>query len=136
MDAHELRRTRTPVGELVLFDNGVMIHTLDAGALIDEGDAVEVLATTQKLAGGDLVAVVVDLTRIAFADHDSRNTFAGNPPGGVEIATALVASARIAEFLAGQFMKTAQPARPVQLFESVDEACRWAAEQVVAARGG
>ncbi len=132
MDANELRRTRTPVGELVLFDNGVMVHTLDEGALVDESAAVEVLAKTEELAAGSRVAVVVDLTRIAFADHDSRNMFARNPAGGVEVATALVASARIAEFLAGQFMKTAQLVRPAGLFESIDEAADWAVRQLAA----
>jgi len=134
MDAIELRRMRSPIGEMVLFDNGVIIHTLDEGALVDEASAVEVLAMTEALAAGDPVAVVVDLTRIAFANHESRDVFAANPSGGIEIATALVATARIAEFLAGRFMNTAELSRPAQLFESIDDAAQWAAEQVAAVR--
>ena len=136
MDASELGRTRTPIGELVLFDNRVMVHTIDEGAAVDRSAAVEVLAKTEELAAGEPIAVVVDLTRVAFADHSARDTFARDGAGGAEIATALVASARITEFLAGQFMKTAELTRPVRLFDSVDEAVQWAAEQVANPRGG
>ena len=103
---------------------------VDEGTLVDEAAAVEVLAMTEALAAGEPVAVVVDLTRIAFANHESRDMFAVNPSGGIEVATALVATARVAEFLAGRFMNTAQLSRPAQLFESTDDAARWAAEQV------
>lgn len=130
MNANELRRETSAVGEMVLFDNGVIVHTLNEGALVDPAAAGDVLEKTKHLAAGAPVAVVVDLTRLAFADHRSREMFAHDPAGGVEIATALVASARISEFLASQFKKSAQSGRPVELFDSVDEAVLWAAEHV------
>jgi len=115
---------------MVLHDNGVIVHTLDHGALIDERIAVEVIDATKDIADGRRVAVVVDLRSIAFADRGSRQTFASDPSGGIEVATALVATARVAEFMASQFVTTAKPERPTAIFKDVEEASRWAADQV------
>lgn len=134
MSSSEVQRTRSPIGEMVMYDNGVIVHTLDAGALVEESAAAEVLEKTKELSDGEPVGIVVDLSEIAFATHQSRELFARDPSGGVEVATALVASARVAEFLASQFVNTARPERPTELFASVDEATGWVAEQVRLAR--
>jgi hypothetical protein len=55
--------------------------------------------------------VVVDLRNIGFADQESRTMFATDPAGGVECATALVANARVPQFLADLFVRE-KPGRP------------------------
>ncbi len=122
-------RLRTPIGEMRLFDDGVIVHTIDEGALVDEHVAAGVLEATRTLASGRPVAVVVDLRGVAFANQASRNAFATDPAGGVEIATALVAGPRVSEMLAGLFLRE-QPVRPTSVFENPDEAQAWAAEQL------
>ena len=63
---------RSPIGEMRPFDDGVIVHTPDEGALVDEHLAAGVLEATRTLAGGRPVSVVVDLRRVAFADQASR----------------------------------------------------------------
>lgn len=121
---------------MVLRDDGVLIHTLDEGALVDRRVAKEVLRDTEKIAAGRSVAVVVDLRAIAFADQESRQVFADDAAGGVEVATALVVGPRVAEYLGAQFVNRAQPHRPTSIFHDVDEAAAWAADRVREASEG
>lgn len=124
---------RTPIGEMVLADDGIIIHTIDEGATVDADAATSVLEATRSLAGGRPVAVVVDLRGVAFADRASRSMFASDPAGGVEVATALVAGPAISEFLASLFMRS-EPERPTALFGDTDAARIWATEQLDARR--
>jgi hypothetical protein len=112
-----------------LFDDGVIVHTIDEGAVVDAKAAAGVLETTKLLAKGRPVSVVVDLRNVGFADKGSRSMFASDPAGGVEIATALVASARVSQFLADLFLRE-EPIRPTSVFEDPGAARTWAAEQV------
>ena len=120
---------RSPIGVMQLLDDGVIVHTIDEGAVVDSKAAAGVLEATQMLANGKPVSVVVDLRNVAFADKGSRSMFASDPAGGVEVATALVASARVSQFLAGLFVRE-QPARPTSVFEDPTAAKAWAAEQL------
>ncbi len=120
---------RSPIGEMRPFDDGVIVHTPDEGALVDEHLAAGVLEATRTLAGGRPVSVVVDLRRVAFADQASRSAFAADPAGGVEIATALVAGPWVSELLANLCLRE-KPLRPTSVFESPEEARAWGAEQL------
>lgn len=130
MARNEIRRKRSPIGEMVLYDDRVIVHTLDDGAVVNERVARQVIEDTVDLAAGTDIAVVVDLTKVAFAERSAREVFAIDPSGGVEVATALVANARVASFLAEQFVTKANPDRPTAIFEDVDVAAAWAAERV------
>lgn len=120
---------RSPIGLMQLFDDGVIVHTIDKGALVDSKVAAGVLEATRMLANGRPVSVVVDLRNVAFADRGSRSTFAADPSGGVEVATALVASERVSQFLADLFIRE-KPSRPTSVFEDPTTARAWAAEQL------
>ena len=133
---NEIRRRRSPIGEMVLREDGVLIHTLDEGALVDRRAANQVLRDTEKIAEGRSIAVVVDLRDIAFADQESRQVFADDPAGGVEVATALVVGPRVGEYLGSQFIKRSQPHRPTLIFHDIEEAVAWAADRVREAAGG
>jgi hypothetical protein len=112
-----------------LFDDGVIVHSMDEGAVIDAEVAAGVLESTRMLAKGKPVAVVVDLRKVGFADRGSRAIFASDPAGGVEVATALVAGARVSQFLADLFLRE-KPARPTAVFEDLATARAWAAAQL------
>jgi len=120
---------RSPIGLMQLFDDGVIVHTIDDGVIVDSKSATGVLDATRMLAKGKPVSVVVDLRRVGFADKDSRTMFATDPAGGVEVATALVASARVSQFLADLFVRE-KPTRPTSVFEDPSAARAWAAEQL------
>lgn len=122
-------RLRSPIGAMELFDDGVIVHTIDDGAIVNTEAAAGVLETTRILARDEPVAVVVDLRKVGFADKSSRSMFASDPAGGAEVATALVASARVSQFLADLFVRE-KPARPTLVFEDVTTARAWAAEQL------
>lgn len=124
----------SPIGMMVLYDNGVIVHSLDEGAVVDSESARQIITATHDLAGGRQIAMVVDLRAIGFAHRDAREAFARDPSGGVEVATALVAGPKVADFLASQFIKGAKPDRPTAVFESVGEAMPWASGQVRSAR--
>lgn len=122
-------RLRSPIGAMELFEDGVIVHTIDEGAIVDTEAAAGVLETTRMLADDEPVAVVVDLRNVGFADKSSRSMFASDPAGGAEVATALVASARVSRFLADLFLREL-PARPTLVFEDVTAAREWAAQQL------
>ena len=128
MTSGERTRLRTPIGEMVLFDGGVIVHTIDDGVIVDSESALGVLEATRTLAAGNPVAVVVDLRNVGFADRASRDAFSSDPAGGVEIATALVAGSRVSQFLAGLFVKS-DPGRPTEVFEDAEVAIAWAFER-------
>lgn len=129
---------RSPIGAMELFDDRVIVHTIDDGAIVDADATAGVLETTRKLARNEPVAVVVDLRKVGFADKSSRSLFATDPSGGAEVATALVADSRVSQVLADLFVRE-KPARPTLVFEDVPAARAWAAEQLrnhVERRGG
>ena len=129
MGADDRPRVRSPIGDMQLFEDGVIVHTIDEGALVDENVAAGVLETTRVLAAGQPVSVVVDLRGVAFADQASRQGYATDPAGGIEVATALVAGPRVSEFLAGMFMRE-KPERPTSIFDNPEDARVWAADQL------
>lgn len=120
---------RSPIGLMQLFDDGVIVHTIDEGAIVDSKVAAGVLEATRVLANGRPVSVVVDLRNVAFADRGSRSMFAADPAGGLEVATALVASERVSQFLADLFIRE-KPLRPTSVFEDPTAAREWAADQL------
>jgi hypothetical protein len=111
---------------MVLLDDGVIVHTLDEGAVIDTRVAAQVIRDTELLAAGQPVAVVVDLRKVAYADLESREVFANKPSESVEVATALVVGPRVAQFLATRWVDHSKPTRDTSIFEDVDEAVSWA----------
>lgn len=119
---------RSPIGVMQLLD-GVIVHTIDEGAIVTSIAAAGVIEVTRMLADRKPVAVVVDLRNVGFADKGSRNMFATNPAGGVEVATALVANARVSQFLADLFLRE-ELTRPTSVFEDLTAARAWAAEQL------
>lgn len=119
---------RSPIGSMEL-DAGVIVHTIDEGAIVDSKAALGVLEVTRMLAKGKPVAVIVDLRNVGFADKGSRSMFATDPAGGVEVATALLAGPRVSRFLADLFVRQA-PARPTSVFEDMAAARAWAEEQL------
>ncbi len=125
----DIVEVRSPIGLMQLFDDGVIVHTIDDGAIVDSKSAAGVLDATRMLAKGKPVSVVVDLRSVGFADKNSRTMFATDPAGGVEVATALVASARVSQFLADLFVRE-KPERPTSVFEDPSAARAWAAEQL------
>lgn len=133
MTSGEGARIRTPIGEMALVDGDVIVHTIDDGAIIDSGAAAAVLDATRTLADGRKVAVVVDLRAVGFADRAARDSFASDPAGGIEVATALVAGPRVSEFLADLFVRS-DPGRPTAVFGDPEAALVWALDQVQAHR--
>ena len=58
-------------------------------------------------------------------------SFASDPAGGIEVATALVAGPRVSEFLADLFVRS-DPGRPTAVFADPEAALVWALDQVQA----
>jgi hypothetical protein len=116
---------------MILHEGGVILHTLDDGAVIDEDIASRIIEDTRTIAEGEPVAVIVDLRAIAYASPASREMFAQNPSGGIEVATALVAGSQAAgHLLTTHFVTRDKPDRPTAVFSNIDEAAGWAAQQV------
>jgi hypothetical protein len=130
------RQAHSPIGVMQLFEDGVIVHTLDVGAHIDERAANEVEALTAELADGRRVGVVVDMRQVAFADRDARDIFAREDAGGVEVATALVVGPALPEFLANRWVADSKPDRSTALFDTVDEAAEWVRAQLAGDRTG
>ena len=119
----------TPIGEMRLVAPGVIMHRLTEGVSVNETDAESVKMATEELAAGKPVVVIVDMRKVAFADRQARNAFKDGA-GGVEIATALLASRGFSEKLAGLFTRFHEPTRPVELFHDEADAIAWAQERL------
>ena len=125
-------KAETPIGEMVLLEGGVLVHRLRDSVLVTPDSVEGVMKVTEELAAGKPVAVVVDMRRIAFADHHTRDSFASFDASGTEVATALLVGPRVATFLASRWMAESQPARSTQMFEDEVAAVDWARQQVAA----
>ncbi len=119
---------RTPIGDMHM-DGRVIVHTINAHAVLDVDGAREVQRITVDLAAGAPVAVVVDMRGMAFAGRDAREMFSDDLDG-VELATALLVTSDISVALAGLFKRYADPERPVEMFTDEDQALTWAKAQV------
>jgi hypothetical protein len=127
-----IKRVETPIGEMTLLAGGVLVHRLDDSVLVTPDSVEKVMEVTAELAGGQPVAVVVDMRRIAFADHQTRDSYASFDASGSEVATALLVGPRVATFLASRWVNESQPARATRMFEDEVEAVEWARQQVAA----
>lgn len=132
MSDQVLKRTSTPIGEMSLLEAGVLLHRLHDSVLVTPDFVEDVMRVTEDMAGGKPVAVVVDMRSIAFADHETRDTFAAFDAEGVEVATALLVGPRVATFLASRWVNESQPARATAMFQDESEAIDWARQQVAA----
>ncbi len=119
---------RTPIGEMTR-DGRVIVHRLDNEVVVTAKDAAEVQRITAELAGGEPVAVVVDMRSLGFADREVRQAFSDDIDG-IEVATALLVSPALSAGLAALFSKFQEPSRPVKIFTDEAQAIEWAAEQV------
>ena len=130
MQERVLKRASTPIGEMLLLDGGVLLHRLDDAVLVTPDSVEGVMKVTEELAEGEPVAVVVDMRLIAFADHETRDTYAAFDAEGVEVATALLVGPRVATFLASRWVNESQPIRSTAMFQDEAEAIDWARNQV------
>lgn len=115
---------QTPIGVMWL-ENGVLIHRVET-LTVNQADAASIPKAVAVLTGGRPVPAVVDIRNVAFAEHDARAAFAGSPDESLEIATALVVAHGASTTMGRIFMKLDRPARPVEMFTSMDEAIAWA----------
>lgn len=119
---------QTPIGEMRL-DGRVIVHTIDSEATPSPEDALEVQRITAELAGGEPVAVLVDMRKMAFANSEVQGMFKDDP-SGLEVATALLVETPASAASATLFERYRRPERDVKIFNNEAEALAWARNQI------
>ena len=123
-----MKRVRTPIGRMWLYEDGILWHRLDQGAIVTVEHARAVREAVARLTEGNPVPAIVDIRGVVFADNEARRAFGGSAEESNEIATAIIVASRITRTLGNLFMTAGDSARPVKLFSSEDEALEWIAE--------
>jgi len=110
-------------------DGRVIVHTIDSGATLSPEDALEIQRITTELAGGEPVAVLVDMRTMAFANNEVQGMFKDDPTG-LEVATALLVKTPVSTASASLFKRNQRPERAVEIFNNEPEALAWARKQI------
>lgn len=116
---------RTPLGEMWMTDDGILVHRIDEGLNISVESAIEVKKAVSELTEDRPVPAVVDMRAVGYADRAARHMFGASPEESSELATALVVGPTSSQTMARAFLAM-QPQRPIQVFTSEAEALEWA----------
>ncbi len=122
-------KLRTPLGEMWLTDDGVLVHRIDDGLNISEADATAVVAAVLKLTAGRPVPAVVDMRSVGYADRAAREMFGASSEESSESATALLVGSGTSQTMAKAFLAMG-PKRPIEVFTSEAEAMDWARSKI------
>lgn len=118
-------RVRTPLGEMWMTDDGVLVHHIEQGPSITMEDAAAVQAAVLELTDGRSVPAVVDMRAVGYAERAARQMFGASTQETSEAATALTVGSSTSQTMAKAFLAM-QPKRPVAIFTSEIEAMEWA----------
>ncbi|NNC39482.1 MAG: hypothetical protein HKN95_02225 [Acidimicrobiia bacterium] len=125
---------RTPLGEMWLTDDGVLVHRIDDGLTVTADDAAAVRKAVAELTGGRLVPAVVDMRAVGYAERAARHMFGAASEESFESATALIVGSSTSQTMAQAFLAMG-PQRPIEIFTSEREAMEWARSQIQDATG-
>ncbi len=119
-------RVTTPIGTMWMAD-GVLWHRIRPGVVVDAAAAEEVSRITAELTGGDPVPTVIDVRDVAFAEREARDLFA-REGDELEVATVLIVTPGTPGAALAELWRThSNPARPVAVVRTPEEAAEWAA---------
>ena len=116
---------RTPLGEMWLTDDEILVHRIDDGLTITGDDAAEVRRAVVELTKGRSVPAVVDMRAVGYAERAARHMFGASSEESFESATALIVGSNTSQTMAQAFLAMG-PKRPIEIFTSEDEAMEWA----------
>ena len=116
---------RTPLGEMWMTDDGILVHRIEEGLNITADSASEVKKTVAELTNGRPVPAVVDMRAVGYADRAARMMFGASTEDSSELATALIVGPISSQTMARAFIAMG-PQRPIEVFTSEDEALEWA----------
>lgn len=114
----------TPLGTMWIED-GVLFHRIET-TVVEPAAAAEIRTVVATLTGGAVVPSVIDIRKVAFAAREARMMFAESPENSLESATALVVDHGSSNTMGKVFVRIDKPARPVEIFTSMEEATEWA----------
>ena len=120
---------RTPLGEMWLTDDGVLVHRIDDGVRVTGDDAADVRTAVAELTQGRSVPAVVDMRAVGYAERAARHMFGASSEESFESATALIVGSSTSQTMAQAFLAM-EPKRPIEIFTSEDEAMEWARSKV------
>ena len=125
---------RTPLGEMWLTDEGVLVHRIDDGLTVTADDAAGVMEAVAELTQGRSVPSVVDMRAVGYAERAARHMFGAPSEESFESATALIVGSSTSQTMAQAFLAMG-PKRPIEIFTSEDEAMEWARSKIQDATG-
>ncbi|MDF1595453.1 MAG: hypothetical protein P1T08_05075 [Acidimicrobiia bacterium] len=122
-------RVQTPLGEMWMTDEGVLVHRIEHGLSITMEDAAAVQAAVLELTDGRPAPAVVDMRAVGYAERAARQMFGASTQETSESATALIVGSSASQTMAKAFLAT-EPKRPIEIFTSEIEAMEWARSHI------
>lgn len=116
---------RTPLGEMWMTDDGILVHRIEDGLNISVESAIEVQKAVAELTSDRPVPTVVDMRAVGYADRAARHMFGASTEESSELAAALVVGPSSSQTMAQAFIAMG-PQRPIEVFTSEREALDWA----------
>lgn len=96
------------------------------GSEISREDLEELVKlATRNVQPGDILHVLIDMTRAESISSEARSFAAGNEVGKIYDALAIVAGSPATKLVANFFIRFHKPPRPTRIFNSTEEAVRW-----------
>ena len=119
-EAIELRAMRMWLG-----DDGIVRAIVGPGAQVSRADAVEAVATTNRLTGGRKAPLIVDCRGIAYMDREARSYYAGEEARATVHCVGLLVASPVSRVLGSFFLGLNRPPMPTRLFTSEGRAVEW-----------
>lgn len=117
--------TRTATQLVALDGDGVVRCVVLAGADIGRDEAVENVAATRSVAGGQRAPVLFDARHLRSMSREAREYYASRESKRVHRAVAILIDSPLSRVLAKLFVRLNDPPFPTEMFADEKEALRW-----------
>ena len=112
--------------ETAMGDDGVVRIIVTSGERIEEGDAVHLLDSIERVSLARPVPVFVDLRKIRDISLGTRKVMSSPRAGELIVAAAVVVASSLSRMIGRFFLQLSRPPFEMQLFDDDDEALSWA----------
>jgi hypothetical protein len=123
-----VRNTRTARVERT--SEGIVVTRILPDVRQTVSDAVENVAVSAEICGGQRAPIVVNLTQAMPLDAETRHYYTGKQLTDFFTSMAIVVQANaFGRMMGNLYLRVAKSGIPARLFESEEEALRWSAQR-------
>lgn len=117
------------VADVSLLKPGILLVRFHHDARVEASHAEEIIATGQRLTGGDIHCNVIDARAVRYLSNAARERF-GQQAGHGLIAVAIVVSTALQRTMANLYVMVGKPQCTTEVFTKYDAALHWIEQQL------